>query len=65
MEATEEMTQEVVKEVISAVPKAAEADFQAWLENPSEEELKELLIKYNVDAEKIARAKVIKEQENE
>ncbi|MBR2543067.1 hypothetical protein IKF03_00465 [Candidatus Saccharibacteria bacterium] len=65
MEATEEMTQEVIKELVSALPETAEADFQAWLENPSEEGLNELLTKYNVDAKKIARAKVIKEKENE
>ena len=65
MQITPELTDKLVEKLIAALPEAAEEDYQAWLENPSEEGFQELLKKYNVDANKIARATVLEEKNHE
>lgn len=65
MEITPELTDQLTEALIAALPESAEADYQAWLNNPSEEGFLDLLAKYNIDAAKIARATVLKEKENE
>ena len=65
MQITPELTDKLVEKLIAALPEAAEEDYQAWLENPSEEGFQELLKKYNVDANKIARATVLEEKDYE
>ncbi len=62
MEAPEEITKKITKELLGALPEEAEDDFQRWLADPSDEGLTELLEKYNIDAEKIAREMVLKEE---
>ena len=65
MQITPELTDKLVEKLISALPESAEEDYQAWLENPSEEGFQALLEKYNVDANKIARATVLEEKDHE
>ena len=65
MEITPEITDQLTEALIAALPESAEDDYQAWLENPSEEGFQDLLAKYNIDAAKIARVTVLKEKENE
>ena len=65
MEITPEITDQLTEALIAALPESAEDDYQAWLENPSEEGFQDLLAKYYIDAAKIARATVLKEKENE
>ena len=65
MEITPEITDQLTEALIAALPESAEDDYQAWLNNPSEEGFQNLLTKYNIDAAKIARATVLKEEEDE
>ena len=65
MEITPELTDKLTDALIAALPEEAEADYQAWLENPSEEGFLALLAKYNIDANKIARTTVLKEKDHE
>ena len=65
MQITPELTDKLTEKLIAALPEAAEEDYQAWLENPSEESFLELLNKYNIDADKIARATVLEEKDHE
>ena len=65
MEITPEITDKLTAKLIAALPEAAEADYQAWLESPSEEGLLALLTKYNIDAAKIAREVVLEEKNHE
>lgn len=65
MEITPEITDQLTEALIAALPESAEDDYQAWLNNPSEEGFQNLLTKYNIDAAKIARATVLKEEEHE
>ena len=65
MQITPELTDKLVEKLIAALPEAAEEDYQAWLEDPSEEGFQELLKKYNIDANKIARATVLEEKDHE
>lgn len=62
MEPSEEMTEKITKKLLGALPDEAEEDFQAWLEEPSEEGLNALLDKYNIDANKLAREAVLEEK---
>lgn len=62
MELSEEMTEKITKKLLGALPDEAEADFQAWLEEPSDEGLDTLLEKYNIDANKLAREVVLEEK---
>ena len=65
MKITPEITDQLTEALIAALPESAEDDYQAWLNNPSEEGFQNLLTKYNIDAAKIARATVLKEEEHE
>jgi hypothetical protein len=65
MQITPELTDKLVEKLIAALPEAAEEDYQAWLEDPSEEGFQELFKKYNIDANKIARATVLEEKDHE
>lgn len=62
MEISEEMSQKTIEKLLGALPEEAEEDFQAWLEEPSDEGLNKLLDKYNVDADKLAREAVLEEK---
>ena len=62
MEPSDETTKKIIKKLLGALPEEAEDDFQAWLEEPSEEGLNALLYKYNIDANKIAREAVLEEK---
>lgn len=62
MEPSEEMTEKITKKLLGALPEEAEDDFQAWLNEPSDEGLDALLEKYNVDADKLAREVVLEEK---
>ena len=62
MEITSEITDKLTANLIAALPEEAEADYQAWLESPSEEGFLTLLTKYNLDAAKIAREVVLEEE---
>lgn len=64
MEASTTTIQEITKDLINALPIEAEDDYQAWLADPSEDGLVELLEKYHIDADKIARSRVLEENEN-
>ena len=64
MQITPELTDKLTERLIATLPEAAEEDYQAWLENPSEEGFQALLEKYNIDANKIARAIVLEEKEH-
>ncbi len=59
MEPSNETTDKIIKKLLGALPEEAEDDFQAWLEEPSEEGLNALLYKYNIDANKIARETIL------
>ena len=65
MQITPELTDKLTEKLIAALPKSAEEDYQAWLENPSEEGFQALLEKYNIDANRIARGIVLEEKEHE
>ena len=65
MDITPEIADKLTEALIAALPEEAEDDYQAWLNNPSEEGFMALLSKYNIDADRIARATVLKEKENE
>ena len=65
MQITPELTDKLTEKLIAALPESAEEDYQAWLENPSEEGFQELLNKYNIDANKIARTTVLEEEDHE
>ena len=65
MQITPELTDKLTEKLIAALPESAEEDYQAWLANPSEEGFLELLNKYNIDANQIARATVLEGEENE
>ena len=62
MEPSKELTEEIIKKLLGALPDEAEDDFQAWLEEPSDEGLDTLLGKYNIDANKLAREAVLEEK---
>lgn len=62
MEPSEEMTEKIAKKLLGALPDEAEADFQAWLEDPSEEGLNALLDKYNIDADRLAREAILEDK---
>lgn len=64
MEITPEITDKLTDRLIAALPVEAEADYQAWLESPSEEGFLALLTKYNIDAAKIARRTVLEEEDH-
>ena len=42
MEPSKELTEEIIKKLWGALPEEAEADFQTWLKEPSEEGLNAL-----------------------
>ena len=63
MEPSKELTEKIIKKLLGALPEEAEADFQAWLKEPSEEGLNALLAKYNIDADKLAREAVLEEKD--
>ena len=63
MEPSKELMEKITKKLLGALPEEAEADFQAWVEEPSEEGLNALLAKYNVDADKLAREAVLEERD--
>ncbi len=65
MQITPELTDKLTEKLIAALPESAEEDYQAWLDNPTEEGFQELLNKYNIDANKIARATVLEEEDHE
>lgn len=65
MQITPELTTQLTEALIAALPEAAEADYQAWLSNPTDEGFEALLTKYNIDAAKIARATILKEENHE
>ena len=65
MQITPELTDKLTEKLIAALPEAAEEDYQAWLDNPTEEGFLALLTKYNIDANKIARATVLEEEDHE
>ena len=65
MEITPELTDKLTDALITALPEEAEADYEAWLAAPSEEGFQALLTKYNIDANKIARETVLKEEDHE
>ena len=65
MQITPELTDQLLDSLIAALPEAAEADYQAWLSNPTDEGFEALLAKYNIDAAKIARATILKEENHE
>ena len=62
MEPSEEMTEKLTKKLLGALPDEAEDDFQAWLEEPTDEGLNALLEKYHIDADKLAREVVLEEK---
>ena len=59
---TTEMTEKITKKLLGALPDEAEDDFQAWLEEPTNEGLNALLEKYHIDADKLAREVVLEER---
>lgn len=65
MQITPELNDQLIDSLLAALPEAAEADYQAWLSNPTEEGFEALLAKYNIDATKIARATILKEDSHE
>lgn len=65
MENNPEITNQLTSSLIAALPEEAEADYQAWLESPTEEGFLSLLAKYNIDAAKIARETVLEEEDHE
>ena len=65
MQITPELTDKLTEKLIAALPESAEEDYQAWLDNPTEEGFQELLNKYNIDANKTARATVLEEKDHD
>lgn len=63
MEPSEEMTEKIIKKLLGALPEEAEADFQTWVEEPTEEGLNALLAKYKIDADKLTREAVLEERD--
>lgn len=63
MEPSMELTEKIIKKLLGALPEEAEVDFQAWVEEPSNEGLNALLDKYNIDANKLAREAVLEEKD--
>ncbi|MBR0431109.1 hypothetical protein IJJ05_02380 [Candidatus Saccharibacteria bacterium] len=59
MEPSEMMTEKIIKRLLGILPEEAEDDFQNWLSQPSDEGLDQLLSKYNIDADKIAREAIL------
>ena len=59
MEPSEMMTEKIIKRLLGILPEEAEDDFQNWLSQPSNEGLDQLLSKYNIDADKIAREAIL------
>lgn len=65
MEASAKTIQEITADLINALPIEAEDDYKAWLADPNEDGLVKLLEKYHIDYDKIARARVLEDKENE
>ena len=64
MKASATTIQQIATDLISSLPVEAEEDYQTWLANPSEDGLIDLLKKYHIDSEKIARVRVLEDTTN-